>query len=342
MFISITRWLLLFTFLLVISSCARDRVDPQLQALLDKPNWVMGESSKYQEQLYFLGHGVSANLDVAKTQSMDDLTDAYNAHLQGYVQDLVSTGAHSATERKSLLNVQTQLFNERIVHNRQISEVWRDPSSKAYHVLSVIDRVKVAADLVEDIYHFDNQIQRVVDRSGQEADPLQRIAIANIAIEKYHERQRLITAAGVLNPESVSSLNLWSKEKIQSQISRWLSDVKIMPVLNPNDPKLLNALAGGVSKAGFIVDYGANPHYVLKVSFQQGQVKWNDGVYSLEGDLHLELWDGQTKGQVRGKTHWPIHVSATERSRLPLEVAAAIEKVNEDKLRSAILEFEDE
>ena len=340
MFISITRWLLLFAFLLVISSCARDRVDPQLQALLDKPDWVTGESSKYQQQLYFLGHGVSANLDVAKKQSMDDLTDTYRVQLQKYTQNAISDGANIAKQQKSLFDLQSQLYREQIVQSRQITDIWQDPSSKAYHVLSVIDRIRVADELVGDINRFDHRIQRVVNKSGQETDPLQRIAIANIAVEKFHQRQQLTTAVKFLNPASESISGSWTEEKIQSQISEWLSDVTIMPLLNHKNPQLHDALVDGVAKAGFVVEYGAKPDYILKASFEQGQIKWKDGVYSLEGNLHLELWDGQTKGQVRGKTDWKIQVSATDRGLLPVEIANEIKKANENKLRSAILEFE--
>ena len=206
----------------------------------------------------------------------------------------------------------------------------------------MIDRVQVADELVGDINRFDQKLQRIMDRAGHEPDPLQRIAIANIAVEKFQQRQQLATAVVFLNPASALTTSAWTEQRIQLQINRWLSDVKIMPVLKQRDPQLQDALAGGVTKAGFIVEYGAKPHYVLKAFYQQGQIKWDDGVYTVEGNLLLELWDGQTKGQVRGKTHWPIHVSATERNRLPLEVAAAIEKANEDKLRSAILEFEND
>jgi hypothetical protein len=352
MFISITRWWLPFGALLLILGCATDGIDPQWQALLDKPGWVASESTKYQQHNYFLGHGVSANLDVAKKQSMDDVTEDYKKQLQSYVQKVVSdnsvSGASvsddSSTDKagRLLLTTQSQLYVEHIKQNRHITEIWQDPSSKAYHVLAVIDRVKIANELVGDINRFDQKVQRIMDRSEQEPDPLQRIAIANIAVDKFQQRQQLVAAVGFLNPASELTTSTWTGQRIQLQISRWLSDVKIMPVLKQQDPKLQDALAGGVTKAGFIVEYGAKPHYVLKAFFQQGQIKWNDGVYTLEGDLLLELWDGQTKGQVRGKTNWPILVSATERNRLPLEVAAAIEKANENKLRSAILEFEND
>jgi hypothetical protein len=52
------------------------------------------------------------------------------------------------------------------------------------------------------------------------------------------------------------------------------------------------------------------------------------------------LWDGESKGQVRGVTDWPIAVSAMERDQLEDALANAVTNANEKKLRDALVGFE--
>ncbi|WP_455222544.1 LPP20 family lipoprotein [Kaarinaea lacus] len=335
------RWLFLSGYFLMLSGCAKDAIDPKLQALIDKPDWVLGESTKYQERLYLMGHGVSASLDKAKQQSIQDLADVYNVQLQVYINSEFSPSkTNQPVDTSSVTAAQKELYRNRISGYQQIAEIWQDPHSDAYHVLSVIDRVKAGKDLANDVYEINQKIQRAMDKAEQENDVLQRIAIAGVGIGKFQQRDSLQIAVNVLLPTAVVGASEWNDEKIQSRINSWLSEVKIMPVLNQNDPKLFDALVGGVGKAGFIVDYGANPDYILKASFQQGQIKWKDGVYALDGNLRLELWDGEAKGQVRGVTDWPIAVTAIEREQLADALANAVSNANEKKLRDALVGFE--
>jgi len=328
---------------LVLSGCAKDAIDPRLQALIDKPDWVLGESTKYQEHLYLMGHGVSASLDKAKQQSLQDLSDAYNVQLQVYMKStLHSAQTNQPVDAGAMAAAQKTLYRDRISTNQQIAEIWQDPDSDAYHVLSVVDRVKAGKNLSNDIYEIDLKIQRAMDKAEQESDVLQRIAIASFGIDKFQQRETLQIAVNVLMPTAAVGASEWNEKRIQSRISSWLSEVKIMPVLIQNNPKLFEALVGGVGKAGFIVDYGANPDYILKASFQQGQIKWKDGVYTLDGNLRLELWDGESKGQVRGVADWPIAVTAMERDQLADALANAVTNANESKLKDALVGFETE
>jgi len=56
----------------------------------------------------------------------------------------------------------------------------------------------------------------------------------------------------------------------------------------------------------------------------------------------LELWDGESKGQVRGVADWPIAVTAMERDQLADALANAVTNANESKLKDALVGFETE
>jgi hypothetical protein len=319
----------------VVWGCATERIDPQMQALLDKPGWVSGDSRQYPESLYFTGHGVSAQLARAKRQAMGDVARQYRSHVNAFLEK------HPVDNKAdSTLSARQTVSDERILSRRQLADIWQDPVSKAYHVLAVIDRAKVGSTIRDDIYGMDGLIDRTMTKAAEQPDAMQRVAYANVALNKITQYQQLQTSLKILQPAVTLDALQWPPGKITNRVYEWLSQVKLMPVLQNKDPELKQAFLGGVKNAGFIVDYGARPDYILKASFQQKHIKWNDGVYTLDGNLFLELRDSDWKGQVRGAMNWPIRISATERNLLHRELAKAIRKVNEQKLKTTLIELQ--
>ncbi|MGD8558144.1 MAG: LPP20 family lipoprotein [Gammaproteobacteria bacterium] len=329
------RWPVFACCVMLSCGCATDRIDPQMRALLDKPDWVAGENRQYPEHLFVTGHGVSADLDIAKRQALQDVADHFQTQIEEFLEK-----QHKENSAANVQTLKIAISDERIQSQRQIGEIWQDPSSKAYHVLAVIDRVAAGDEIQNNLYRIDAQINRILSKARQQTDTLQRIAYASIALRKISEYEGLQALVKVINPATIEQNPDWSPDKIRNQLHLWLSELKLLPVLENNDPELKQAFRGGVENAGFIVDYGTKPDYVLKGKFQQKHVGWNDGVYTLNGNLRLELWDGDWKGQVRGAMNWPINIRATERELLNAKVANAIKEANEQKLKATLIELQ--
>ena len=190
MHVNFTRSLCYICCILLCTGCARDRIDPYMRAHLEKPDWITGESSKYPPHLYLLGHGVSADLNLAKRQSVNELSSNLNMQIEKYLQQNSSSQIKSTTatiQNFSSANISKQP----LMQNREFAETWQDPASKAYHVLAAIDRVKVGEDLLDEIYQLDEKNQRIMKKAQQQPDILQRIAFANMAIEKQQRRHQL-------------------------------------------------------------------------------------------------------------------------------------------------------
>jgi hypothetical protein len=331
MVFAIVRYLLVLIFISLISGCAKDSLDPYLRAHLEKPDWISGESDRYPSSTYLLGRSVSSDLNQAKRQSADDL--AKNLNKQIAVAD-----EQPQPEVDKVLDQKTRDY---LLQRIRVSEIWQDPATKAHHVLSTIDRVKVGEEMLNEVYQLDEQVERILKKANQEKDVLQRIAFANMAIEKQTQRDRLQAVVKVIKPVASVARTDWDRQKIKEQIGHWLSDIKILPIAQHKEFNLLGSVKDGVISAGMTVHFGARPDYILKETFNQGQIKWKDGVYSVEGTLQLELLDGEWKGQVRGDAIWPIEVSALERDQIPAEIAEAIKKAHQEKLRSTLLSIEE-
>lgn len=349
MVIAILRYILIFAVFLILSGCAKDTVDPYVRAHLEKPDWISGDSDKYSSSLFLIGRSVSADLNRAKRQSANDLASNIDQQIAAsLVQHKVTQNEiqkqqfhnheHTQLEVDKLLD---QNSRNLLLNHIRISEVWQDPATKAYHVLTTVDRVNVGDELLNEVYHLDEQIDRIMKKADEEKDVLQRIAFANLAIEKQTQREKLQAAVKVVKPIASIAQTSWNREKIKNRISSWMNEIKILPIAQHKAFNLLGAMKDGVTSAGMTVHFGARPDYILKETFSQEQVRWEDGVYRVAGTLQIELLDGEWKGQVRGDASWPIEVSALEREQIPGELAEAIKQAHEMKLRSTLLKIEE-
>lgn len=342
MTMTVRRCLFILCLISIVGGCAKDNLDPHVRAHLEKPDWISGSSEEYSTHLYLSGRSVSAELNKAKRESADDLASNIDKQITIVKPEHNSDGHHKAEVAQidiaKLLDQETRNY---LLQHIRISETWQDPATLAYHVLSTIDRVKVGGELLNEVYRFDEQIDRILQKANTEKDVLQRIAFANVAIEKQKQREKLQSVVKIIKPVASIARSKWDEKKIHQQISKWLNEIRIMPVAQHQEFNLMNAMKDGVTSAGMTVHFGAKPDYILKATFNQGQVKWKDGVYSLEGNLRLKLMDGEWKGQVRGDANWPIEVSALERNQLPQQLVEAITKAHQKNLRATLLAIEE-
>ena len=351
MVVVIARHLFLAVLFLLVSGCVKDSLDPHIRAHLEKPDWVSGASKNYPTSIYLLGRSVSADLNQAKRLSADDLAKNIDKQIaaslevhqdmQNHSDRSVAEHSHPVPEQKVVGEVLDQKTRDYLLQHIRVSEIWQDPATRAHHVLSTIDRVNVGEELLNEVYRLDEQIERILKKASEEKDVLQRIAFANIAIEKQAKREKLQTVVTIVKPISSVVSTHWDKQKIQTLISQWLSEIKILPIAQHKEFNLLGSVKDGVSSAGMTVHFGARPDYILKETFTQGQIKWKDGVYSVQGTLQLELLDGEMKGQVRGDASWPIEVSALEREQIPGVLAEAVKQAHQKNLRSTFLSIEE-
>lgn len=327
---------------LLLVGCARDSLDPHVRAHLEKPRWIAGEDDKYVNSIYLTGRGVSGDLNRAKRQSADDLAQSIDSQILAGLQQRSPEKADSVidseNESSGLLDEKTRNY---LLSQIRISEMWQDPATHAYHVLSTVDRVKAGDEMLVEVYRLDEQVERILKKASEEKDVLQRVAYANLGIEKLSQREKLAAVIKIIKPVAIIAQSAWSHQKVRQQISGWLNEVKIMPIAQHRDFNLMSAMKEGVSSAGMTVHLGANPDYILKGTFERGQIKWKDGVYSIQGNLKLELLDGEWKGQLRGDASWPIEVSALERDQLPEQLAEAVKKAHQEHLRDTLLAIED-
>jgi len=299
-------------------------------ALGNKPDWLSEESRQYPNHLYMRGYGISADLALAKQRAIEALISVFDNETALY---FTRAGTPKVQLDKNRLR-------EYFLEHNQIAEVWQDPVSGIFNVLNIMDRVAAGAEFEAGVYRIDRQVERYMEKAGQASDPLQKIAYIQQAMMKQSQREGLLNIVNVIKPTTAVSASQWDEQQIEARLSALLTQIKIKPITAQNDKHLLQALTGGVQDAGFIVDHGPQADYILKATFRQHHLKWEGGIFQLQGDLHLELLDGESSDQVRGAATWPIKVNATERELLTERLNEAVKNINREKFRTTFLGFE--
>ena len=102
--------------------------------------------------------------------------------------------------------------------------------------------------------------------------------------------------------------------RLKVKLDEMLKQVRVASkVLEGSTPGLEEVVAGALSKAGFLIDTGESPVFLLKASLKLSDLGIIDGWYWQRGNLEISVSEAAT-GRVRGTQRWPIKSSARDRA----------------------------
>ena len=297
-----------------------------------QPDWINGDSDKYKSSQYLIGRGQSSNMEDAKDRARSDLAKIFQVAVsvdsedtQNFKSD--SNVAGGAGQYSSDTSRKITTRTEQIIRGIQIAEIYQDPASKVQHVLAVLPRLQAASSLRQQINQLDDATQASVDQSKNSSDLFVKIAAASKAIDSQMEREGLQKALQVVDITGRGLESKYNSARLKVDLDGLLKRVRIASkVLEGSAAGFDEVVAGALSKAGFLIDTGEKPEFLLKASLSLTDLGLKDGWYWQRGNLEISLSDVAT-GRVRGTQRWPIKSNATDKGtalRRALDEADAI------------------
>ena len=322
------RMKLSFSVLLVIAAMLLDGC----ATVPVQPDWINGDSDKYKSSQYLIGRGQSASLEDAKDRARADLAKIFQVavgvdseDVQSFKSDSAGGAGQYAGESSRRITTRT----EQIIRGIQIAEIYQDPVSKIRYVLAVLPRLQAAASLRQQINQLDDAVQANVDQSKKNTDLFVKIATASKAIESQMEREGLQKALQVVDITGRGVESKYNSGRLKADIDDLLKRVRVAPkVLEGSTPGLDEVVAGALSHAGFMIDTGEKPDFLLKASLKLTDLGLKEGWYWQRGNLEISVSEAVT-GRVRGTQRWAIKGTATDKEtaiRRALDEADAILK----------------
>jgi hypothetical protein len=300
----------------------------------NQPDWISGDSAQYKSSQYLLGRGEASSMEEAKDRARADLAKTFKVAITADSEDVQSYRTNSAEaggagKYVAESSIRLTTSTDQIIRGIQIAESWQDPVKKNHHVLAILPRQQAAASLRQQVNELDDATQGSVEKSKNSTDLFLKLAMASKAIETQLEREGLQRALQVVDNTGRGVESKYSSARLKADLDDLLLRVRVAPkVLAGSTPGLEEVVSGALSKAGFLIDTGESPDYLLKASLVLTDLGLKDGWYWQRGNLEISMSEAAS-GRVRGTQRWPIKSSATDRAsavRRALNEADAILK----------------
>jgi hypothetical protein len=324
---------ILTLMLSLMSGCASKR--PAL------PEWIAGDSAQYKSAQYLIGRGQAITQEEAKDRARADIAKIFQVAVVASsddVQKFKSVGAEAGQyETQSSRSISTS--TEQIVHGIQIAELWQDPATKNYHVLAVLPRLQTAASLRQQISQLDEATDNHIEQSRKSSDLFQKISAANQAVESEQERESLQQSLQIVDITGRAPESQWNSAKLNSDLDGLLKRVKIASkVAADSTPGLAEVVAGSLAKAGFLIETGQNPEFILQSKMELADLGFKEGWYWQRGVLEIALSETATN-RVRGTKRWTIKSNAPDKESAAKRALNQADAVLKQELRTAIIDM---
>lgn len=307
-----------------------------------QPDWIVGDSAKYQSAQYLIGRGQASTIANAEDRARADLAKIFQVavavdseDVQSFKSDPAIAGGTGRYAGESSRRITTR--TNQIISGIQIAEIWQDPVSKTQYVLAVLPRLQTAAGLRQQINQLDDATQASIDQSRKSSDLFIKIAAASKAVESQLEREGLQKALQVVDLTGRGVEPKFNSGTLNADMDDLLKRVRIAPrVLEGSAPGLDEVVAGALSQAGFMIDTGDKPDYFLKASLRLTDLGLKEGWYWQRGDLEITLSEAVT-GRVRGTQRWFVKGAAPDKGTAARRALDEADAVLKKEMRAAII-----
>ncbi len=305
------------------------------------PDWINGDSARFSSAQYLIGRGQASTQEEAKDRARADVAKIFQVAVVASSEDLQrSKSGPDGTpqyEQQATRSISTR--TDQIISGIQIAELWQDPATKSYYALAVLPRLQTAASLRQQISQLDEATADHIEQSRKNNDLFLKIAAASQAVETQRERESLQKSLQIVDQTGRGTASKWNSATLQSDLDELLKRVRIAPrVTADSPPRLAGVLAGALANAGFMIETGQHPDFVLQARMELTDLGQQKGWYWQRGDLEISLVE-TTTGRVRGTRRWTVKSSATDRESSVIRAMNQADAILKRELRTAIIDM---
>jgi hypothetical protein len=306
------------------------------------PDWIAGDSAQYNSAQYLIGRGQAATQEEAKDRARADVAKVFQVAVVVNSEDVQrsksdSSGAAPQYEEQASRHISTR--TDQIIRGIQIAELWQDPATKSYYALAVLPRLQAAASLRQQISQLDEATGDHIAQSRKNSDLFLKIAAASLAVETEQERESLQKSLQIVDPTGRASESEWNSVKLKSDLDELLKRVRIASKVTADSaPGLADVVAGALANAGFMIETGQNPDFVLQARMVLDDLGVQNGWDWQRGVLEINLSETAT-GRVRGTKRWTVKGSAPDKETAAKRALNETDAILKQELRTTIIDM---
>lgn len=305
------------------------------------PDWIAGDSAQYNSAQYLIGRGQAATQEEAKDRARADVAKIFQVAVVASSEDVQRSKSDSSGtvqyEGQASRRISTR--TDQIIRGIRIAELWQDPAAKDYHALAVLPRLQTAASLRQQISQLDEATGSHIEQSRKNSDLFLKIAAASLAVESEQERGSLQKSLQIVDLTGRGSESQWNSAKLKSDLDELLKRVRIASQVSADStPDLAAVVSGALANAGFMIETGQNPDFVLQARMVLDDLGLQAGWYWQRGVLEISLSEAAT-GRVRGTRRWTVKSSAPDRESAAKRALNQADAILKRELRTEIIDM---
>lgn len=305
------------------------------------PDWVSGDSAQYKNSQYLIGRGQAATQEDARDRARADLSKIFQVAVAAESEDTqkFKAGPAGQGEYAGEFSRRITTHTSQIIRGIQIAELWQDPLTKTHHALAILPRLQTAASLRQQIGQLDEATGNHIEQSRKNTDLFLKISAAHLAVESQQERESLQKSLQVVDPTGRGTESQWTTARLNSDLDELLRRVRIASQITADsNPALAEIVAGALAKAGFMIETGQSPDFILEAQLRLTDLGFQEGWYWQRGVLEVTLLETATK-RVRGTKRWNIKGNASDRENAVKRALSQADTVLKQELRTTIIEM---
>lgn len=280
------RWTVLATMgLLLVGGCAGSTA----------PEWLNSRSRHYPEQAFLTGVGSGeerrsaedrARLEIAKVFQVDIRAREYSS------ETAISQGETSSYRQEAASRLVAT--SGRLLAGVQIAEVWRDPQSRTWHALAVLDRLRAAGALRDAIAPLDRRIGAELELARQATTPLRSLAPYRRALRLERQRSALVADLRVVDGLAMVDEPQLPTGELAARIARATAGLKVAVTLDDDRGEIVRAaLVRAMAAEGLALVPELECTLLLRGHIEIGDGGHSDGVAWRTATARVEVLENR-------------------------------------------------
>lgn len=257
------RCLLMSLLLLwIVQSCQAN------QNISKQPEWISRYLDQYPSTQYICGKGVGDTFEIAKSMAMADLATYFDATVSSSINTAEQESAKKSKRKttsttESYFASQVKVFSSAKLQFAEVAETWKDPATKSYNVLVVMDRRKMCQFYQDKIMENEKLMTFYLNKN---AKLLQKYAYLCKAAKVSKENELYYYYYDALaNTQFLRLQNDYTPNKIEAMINETAQSICFDVSVNSDSTNIvLNAIKESIQKMGF--SYGNNAELRMNIA----------------------------------------------------------------------------
>ncbi len=304
-----------------------------------RPDWVSGDPAAYPAERFLVGRGQAPRAAVARDRARADLAKVFRVRVSEESRDLTSVETGRVGDEAPETRYRSEVARSLVAHTDavlegvEIASQWQDAETGEHHALAVLDRLRAANALRQQLAALDETVRRQVQRARGGDDLTGRIRAARRAVTAAAEREGVARSLRVVSTTGSVPTPPFPLARLAADLDALLARVRVVPrVVRDDVGGLERMLASAAAGAGLTVASGDDPAaYALEGTLDATEFQDERGWHWVRGTLEVTVRRPDTRTAVAAR-RWPLKASALQPEEARRRLLGRIEQLLREEI----------